>query len=341
MSVPQLSQRPAPRPAPLPGLGPLVPGLVVVAVVVASAFLLGSVVPSLSPLIWSMVLGVALGPAVGRRAALTPGVRVAARHLLRAGVVLLGLRISLDAVRALGMSGLVVAMGTVAVTMVVTIRLGPRLGVPRGLALLIAAGSSICGASAVAAMNSVAQADEEDVAYAIGTVTVFGTLAMLLLPLVGVHALDLGDERTGLWAGASIHEVAQVAGAGAALSVTALKLATLMKLTRVVLLAPAVATVAALRGSGEGRRRLEVPGFVLAFLALILVRAAVPVPEAVLHPAAQTSTALLAAGLGALGLGIRLDAVRRAGLRPLALALVSWLVAAAVSLSLLLLLDVG
>jgi uncharacterized membrane protein YadS len=120
--------------------------------------------------------------------------------------------------------------------------------------------------------------------------------------------------------------------------VAALKLATLMKLTRVVMLAPTVAAVSFLRGGSTTGRTLQVPGFVLAFLALIAVRAALPLPGAFLEAAELLSTALLAAGLAGLGLRIRLGALRAAGPRPLMLGLLSWLVAAAVALALLVLL---
>jgi uncharacterized integral membrane protein (TIGR00698 family) len=145
-----------------------------VAAIVAVAFAFGAVVPSASPLVWGLLIGVVVGPVAARRPDLAAGIRFAGRHLLRVGVALLGLRISVESLGALGAAGVGVAAATVALTMVATVGLGRLLGVDRDMTLLIAAGSSICGASAVAAMNAVSQADEEDVGYAIGTVTVFG-----------------------------------------------------------------------------------------------------------------------------------------------------------------------
>ena len=338
--VPSEPRRPPLGLRPLGGLGPLGPGLLLVVLIVAAAFVLQAVVPSASPLVWGLVIGLAVGPVAGRRPELAAGVAFAGRHLLRVGVALLGLRISLDSLGALGVAGVAVAAATFALTMVATVGLGRLLGVDRDMTLLIAAGSSICGASAVAAMNAVSRADEEDVGYAIGTVTVFGTVAMLGVPLAG-GLLGLPEGQTGLWAGASIHEVGQVAGAGAALSVAALKLATLMKLTRVVMLAPTVAVVSFLRGGETTGRKLQVPGFVVAFLLLIGARAALPLPATFLDAAELASTALLAAGLTGLGLKIRLGALRAAGARPLVLGLLSWLVAAGVALPLLVLFDLG
>ena len=177
-----------------------------------------------------MGLGVLLAPLAVRQPSAGPGVAFASRPLLRAGVALLGLRISLHAVSGLGVRGIAVAVGVVVITMLVTIVLGRMLGVEPSLAILIGAGSAICGASAIAAMQGVARADEDRVGYAIGTVTLFGSIAMLTIPYVLVPGFGMSDRLGGLWAGASIHEVAQVAAAGAALSPAALKIAALMKL---------------------------------------------------------------------------------------------------------------
>jgi uncharacterized membrane protein YadS len=133
-----------------------------------------------------------------------------------------------------------------------------------------------------------------------------------------------------VWAGASIHEVAQASAAGAVVSAAALKVATLVKLCRVVLLAPAIALVAKRGPDAAGPR---VPRFVLAFLALVAARSLVAIPDAALDAAAAVSTVLLAAGLAALGLAVRPRALAGAGVRPLLLGLAAWGVAAATALA--------
>jgi uncharacterized integral membrane protein (TIGR00698 family) len=314
----------------------VLPGLVLVGALAGTGFLLAAAIPAVSAVIWAMLLGAATAPLFRRAPATTAGVRLAARRLLRIGIALLGLRISIAELAALGAGGAILAAGTVTLTMLGTVLLGRLLGVSRRLTLLIAAGSSICGASAVAAMQTASGADEEDVAYAMATVTLYGTLAMVLIPIVALQILHLSPERAGLWAGASIHEVAQVAGAGAAISLAALKVATLVKLARVVLLAPVIAAVSA-AVSGPGRRAgIGVPAFVLAFLAMVLVRSTLPVPDEILTAASLTSTLLLAAALAALGLQIDVGALRRAGLRPLLLGLGASLLATGAALMLVL-----
>ncbi|MDX6524810.1 MAG: hypothetical protein QOI43_321 [Gaiellales bacterium] len=322
----------------------MLPGLALVAAVVAAGILLNRAIPQVSALIFAMGLGVLLAPLAVRRTTAAPGIAFASRPLLRAGVALLGLRISLHAVSGLGVRGVAVAVGVVVITMGLTILLARLLGVDPSLAILIAAGSAICGASAIAAMQGVAKADEDRVGYAIGTVTLFGSLAMLTIPYVLVPQLGLSDRLGGLWAGASIHEVAQVAAAGAAISPAALKIAALMKLTRVVLLAPTVAIAAWMRGGKDEATTgsaLPVPGFVLAFLALVVLRTVVSVPQVVLSIDNWAVTILLGGALAALGLKTTLASFRAAGGRPLLLGLGAWAVALLVSLGLLAALEVG
>jgi uncharacterized integral membrane protein (TIGR00698 family) len=314
------------------GGAPAWAGLGLVAVLVAAGFAGHALVPAASPLLWAMALGVLLAPVAQARPAMAPGVRVAASHGLRLGVALLGLQLSLSELASVGLAGVVIAAATIAATMGATIWLGRRLKVDPKLTLLLAAGCGICGASAIAAMNSVAGARQEDVGYALATITVLGTVAILGLPPAAA-ALGLGDTQSGMWVGASIHEVAQATAAGAVISAAALKVATLVKLCRVVMLAPVIA----IAGSGEGVR-MRVPAFVVGFAVLVGVRSITDLPEGLLDGAAVVSTVLLAGGLAALGLGIRPRALWAAGLRPLLLGVAASLVAAATALGLVLLL---
>ncbi|HEY8584786.1 MAG TPA: putative sulfate exporter family transporter [Capillimicrobium sp.] len=320
--------------------------LALIAAVVAAAFGLAELVPAVSPLIGAMLLGALAAPLAARCRVVRHGgaqldsdrVGEAARWLLRAGIVLLGLRISLGDLAALGLAGAAIAAGTLAATLAATLALAPRMRVERDLALLIGAGSAICGASAIAAMQPLTRARDADVGLAVATVTLFGTLAMLAIPAAG-PALGLDARATGLWAGAAIHEVAQVAAAGAAISAVGLQLATLVKLGRVALLAPAVATMGALRGRGGGGPAVApVPFFVLAFLGCVLARTLLPIPPLALDAAALAATLLLAGGLAGLGLGVRPAALRAAGPRPLLLGAAAALTAALTALALVALL---
>lgn len=190
------------------------PGLLLVAIGVAAAYLISSLVPVASALIVTVALGV-----LARNSGLAgdwalPGTKLATRELLRAGVVLLGLQLAVGQVLELPSGVLLVVALTVAVTFAATLAAGRLLGVSvsRGTTLLVATGFSICGASAAAAMDAVSESDEEDLATAAALVTIFGGAALFCLPML-YGPLGLDSVRAGTWAGASVHEVAQVVAA--------------------------------------------------------------------------------------------------------------------------------
>jgi uncharacterized integral membrane protein (TIGR00698 family) len=269
-------------------------------------------------------------------AALRPGLRFANRTLLRAGVVLLGLRLSLTDVRDLGGPTLLAVVLVVAATFFGTRWLGARFGLSPGFALLVATGFSICGASAIAAAEPFSDATEEELAYALSLVTLCGTLAIFVLPPLGA-LLGLPDEVFGAWVGASVHDVGQVVAAASTHGSVALRAAVVVKLTRVVLLAPIVTGLALTR-----KRRCAdtpttdvspLPLFVVLFLVAVVARTVLDIPAATLDAAEQLETWLLGAGLFALGCGVDLSRLRRLGGRPLALGLASWAMIAALGLA--------
>ena len=313
----------------------LAPGVLAAAAVAALCAGLTLVVPVLPGLLVAIAVGAVARSAGLVPAALDPGLAWAGRRLLRAGVVLLGLQLSLGDLLGLGLREVAVLLVTVAATFSATLWLGPRLGVGRPLTLLVATGFSICGAAAVAGMSPVAEADEEDVATAVALVTVYGSIALVALPVVA-GALGLSDRVAGLWAGMSVHEVAQVVAAAGTVSAAALTVAVVAKLARVLLLAPLVAGVGVVRrrsgASTGGRRAPLVPLFVVGFVVAVLVRSAGLVPDAVLPAVKPVTTLALAAAMTALGTQIHVGRLVRTGGRPLLLGAVSTVVAAGVSL---------
>lgn len=305
----------------------VVPGLAVAAVGALVAEAAHRLVPATSPLVLAAVAG-ALATNFGLvpRAA-RPGLELAARRLLRCGVVLLGLRLSLSEAAELGWLGLTVVVVVVAVTFTGTRWLGARLGVSPGLSLLTATGFAVCGASAVAAMQGVAREREEDVAFAVALVTLFGTLALLVLPPAS-HLLGLDGADLGMWVGASVHDVAQVVATASSGGSEALRFAIVVKLSRVLLLAPLVALMSVqLRRSritAGDQRPPVVPLFVVGFAAMVLVRSTGVLHTTVLDVARTVETALMAAALVGLGAAVDLRRLRRTGARPLLLGALSW-----------------
>lgn len=314
-------------------LGPILPGLLLSGLVAAVAFALREVpgLSALSPLILAILIGMAIRNLIGTPEAVRAGMAFCLKRILRAGIVLLGLQLTMQQVLAVGGAGVALLVVTVLATFIFTTLLGRILGVNAGLTQLIAAGSSICGASAVIATNTVTRARDEDVAYAIACVTVFGSLSMVLMPVIG-GALELAPRTYGLWTGASVHEVAQVVAAAYAHGAEAGEFGTIAKLTRVMMLAPLVLTLGMLaarrlgRDGGEaGKAAPQVPWFVLGFIAMVGLASTGWVPEAT-QPVTTTLTQfMLATALAAMGLETDVRKLAAEGLRPALLGAGSWL----------------
>ena len=317
------------------------PGLAVVAIGTAAALAVNRLVPGLSALTVAVVLGVLVGGALP--AGTEDGVRWATRRCLRAGVVLLGLQLGVSAVVDLGLAAVLAVLATVVLAFGGTLLLGRVLGVSRGLGLMVATGFSICGAAAIAAMDSVTRTDKRDVATGITLVTLYGTVAIGLVPLIG-GAVGMSDEHLGAWSGLAVHEVAQVVAAASPAGAAAVAVAVVVKLTRVLLLAPLVAAVSVAErraDDGTGTRPPLVPLFVVGFLAMIAVRSTGLVPEEVLSVARVATTVLLAAALFALGTAVRPGALLRTGRRGLVLGALSTLLVAGVGYGALLVTGAG
>ncbi|RSN63762.1 YeiH family protein [Actinomadura sp. WAC 06369] len=309
------------------------PGVSVAATGAGAAMVLAGFAPALSPLTVAVLLGVLVGGALP--AATADGLAWATRRFLRAGVVLLGLQLGLAEVLRLGPGTLAAVVVTVAAGFAGTIALGRLVGVPRGLGLMVATGFSVCGASAIAAMDGAARTEREDVAGGVALVTVYGSAAMVLVPFLGARVFGLDGEALGMWAGLSVHEVGQVVAAASPAGAAAVGTAVVVKLTRVVLLAPMVAAVGVLerrRPGGAGARPPIVPLFVVGFLAAVALRGADVLPGAVLAGAADVSTVLLAAAMFGLGTSVRVGTLLRTGRRGLVLGALSTALVGGVSL---------
>lgn len=320
--------------ATLPGLG-LTFGIAVLATA-AHRF---SGIPALSPLVVAMVLGMALRNLVGTPGAARPGIGFSLRRVLRFAIVLLGFQLTLEQLRAVGLPGVAVIAVVLAATFAFTRWAGRALGVEARLAELIAAGTSVCGASAVIATNTVTRGTDEDVAYAIACVTVFGSLSMIAMPLLG-EMLAMGPAHYGIWVGATVHEVAQVVGAGFQHGPEAGQAATVAKLSRVMLLAPLILVLGTLarRGGKAAHGAAPTPWFVLGFIAVVLLNSALPLPEP-LHAEVVALTAfLLTMALAAMGLETDIRKLRAKGIRPLALGALAWLFISTLGLGLVALL---
>jgi uncharacterized integral membrane protein (TIGR00698 family) len=316
------------------------PGLALAGAAVATGFAVNSQLSNLSALTVSLLIGALLGNLGLIPSVADAGLKFAARHLLRAGIVLLGLQLSLREVAHLGGKGFVAVIAVVIITFFGTQFIAQWLGVSPGLGLLTATGYSICGVSAISAMTGAVDGDE-DATYAIALVTMFGSICIFALPILG-HLFDMGNVRFGLWAGSSVHDVAQVVATSTAYSSESLKGAVIVKLSRVILLAPLVAYFAYQHRSINNRsinsdatvvKTSPLPMFIILFLAMVCVRTTGYLSDDALLQFKNFEKVSLAMALVGLGAGVNIKRLRVLGSRPLLLGLLSWLLVMGTSLA--------
>lgn len=268
------------------------PGLLAAAVLACAAgWIAGGLGDPLArnPVLVSMLFGLLIGHVFGCPDALRPGLDFTKRQLLRLGIVLLGFRITVVLLSDLGLTPIAIAAGELVLVLVLLRWLAVRLlGIDRELALLIAVGSAVCGAAAILSVAALARGRERHAGVAITLITLMGTVALLLYPIgfLGGFLPGLDERGFGITVGASIFELAQVYGASFAVSEGALNIATLVKLSKVVLLIPLLLVLGWIqeRGSeGGARHRVPVPWFVVGFLAVLLLNSLLTV-----HPVARS-----------------------------------------------------
>ncbi|MFT2815638.1 YeiH family protein [Leifsonia sp. A12D58] len=323
------------------------PGFGVAAVAALLAWGIHLLFPAVPLLTAAVALGIIVAQIPAARPALSgvlaPGLSLASKRLMRIGIVLLGLKLSIFDIAGLGWVAIATTIAVVLLTFAGTYWLGRWFKLPGHQPLLIATGFSICGASAIGAMSGVVKAKDEETATPVALVTLCGTLAIGVLPLLW-HPLGLSSLQYGHWVGASVHDVGQVVATAQIAGSAALAVAIVVKLTRVLMLAPIVAvasivehrkhTAALADGTATdtaSKRPPIVPLFVAGFIAAVLIRSFIPLPEAVLDAADTAQTALLAMALFGLGSAVRLGALVKTGGRALGVGLLSWLLVAALA----------
>ncbi len=324
------------------GIPALVPGLLLSAAIAGAGFSLRQL-PGLavfSPMILAIIAGMAFHNLIGTPHRAKAGVTFSLRRILRLAIVLLGLQLTAEQVVEVGARGLLVIALSLTGTFLFTVWMGRLLGVERKLTELIAAGTSICGASAVIATNTVTRAPDEDVAYAVACVTVFGSIAMFSYPLLPA-LLHLDAHAYGLWSGASIHEIAQVVAAAFQQGQQAGEFGTIAKLARVMLLAPVVITLGLLAarrarhgGHAHASTKAPLPWFIFGFIALVGINSIVTIPAEARAVIVTATTFLLSMALAAMGLETDFAKLKAKGLRPLTLGLLAFVFIASFSLTL-------
>jgi uncharacterized integral membrane protein (TIGR00698 family) len=328
-----------------------VPGLLLTAAIACAALQLASLnrlaATGISALTLAIVIGMVVGNTFYPRLAnrLDAGVAFSKQRLLRLGIIVYGLRLTFQDIAGVGIAGVIIDAIVLSSTFGLAWWAGTRLfGLDRTTALLIGAGSSICGAAAVMAAEPVVRGRADQVTVAVATVVVFGTLAIFVYPALfhlANHArgLALSPRAYGIYAGSTIHEVAQVVAAGRAISDAAANTAVITKMVRVMMLAPFLLLLSTYLSRGARQRNdapsatdphaalIVVPWFAVGFIAVAALNSLAHLPAPFIKAATSVDTVMLAMAMAALGLTTRWSAIRCAGIKPLALAalLFAWL----------------
>nr|MBA2380589.1 putative sulfate exporter family transporter [Chloroflexota bacterium] len=304
-------------------------GLLLATAVAAAARSITGFAPSIvSEVTVAILIGLVIGriPA-GRNAVLAPGLKLAAERVLRLGIILLGAKLSVQQIAGIGGPAALIIVVTMATALTIVLVLSRAASVDGRLAVLLAVGAAVCGNTAVVATSPVINARPRDTAYAVATVTLFGTIAVFAYPLIG-HSFHFGDAVFGLWAGIAINDTSQVVAAGSAFSPGALQVATVVKLIRNALMAPLLLGIAWIwsrrtgdAGDARAGLRRAVPLFVLGFLALSGLRSAGLIDPGLAATFETIARSLILVALAAVGLNVKLEELRSVGPRPLLIGL--------------------
>lgn len=330
------------------------PGVVLCVGIALVATGLGRLVPVVGAPVFGIVIGAIVAAFLRPGASSDAGAGWAGRYVLQASVVVLGSGLSIGQVLQTGWHSLPVMLGTLAVALVGAWLIGRGLGLGGGVTMLIGVGTGICGASAIAATQSVIRAKAADVVYAIGTIFTFNVIAVLTFPFIG-RALGLSDHAFGLWAGTAINDTSSVVAASFSFSAAAGAYGVVVKLTRTLMIIPITIALAIVRrrrevragaGAGAGAAavaatdtrgvswRSIVPLFLVWFLVSVIANSLGVIPAA-WHPSLSAlGTFMITVALAGIGLGTRISVLKQAGYRPLALGASLWALVALASLGL-------
>ena len=318
-----------------------IPGLALTAVITGAAVWAGSIPAiagaGMSALTLAILFGMVIGNTVYPKLwqSCDGGVIFAKQHLLRLGIILYGFRLTFSQIADVGVSGIVIDVLTLSSTFLMACWLGQKVfGLDKHTSWLIGAGSSICGAAAILATEPVVKAEASKVTVAVATVVIFGTLAIFLYPaMYPLVSHWFSPETYGIYIGSTMHEVAQVVAAGHAISPEAENAAVIAKMLRVMMLAPFLLILAArvkqlAPANAEQKSKITIPWFAILFIVVAIFNSFHLLPQSVVQMLITLDTILLAMAMAALGVTTHISALKKAGAKPLLMALVLfiWLI---------------
>lgn len=301
------------------------PGLALVIAIAVPAMFLGPLFPLLGGAVIAMLLGLGCRSVYQPGAALQPGLQFASKQVLQYSIVGLGFSLPIHEVVRTGLTSLPVSLITLAVAFAVALAVGKLLHIPEKLKILIGAGTAICGGSAIAAITPVLRPDDHDTAYALSTIFLFNIVAVMIFPALGRH-FGMSDTGFGLWAGTAINDTSSVVAAAYAWNNFAGEYATIVKLTRAMMIVPVTLVLGLLFSRGRGAAAVplhkNVPWFIVLFVLASVVNEWLP--PALTAAIRQLAPFMIVLALAGIGLSTDVQRLRRAGWKPLLLGLVVW-----------------
>lgn len=313
-----------------------IPGIGASFLLAIPAWILGSILPIIGAPIFAIVGGMALS-FFKRPKALEGGIAFSGKKILQYSIVFLGFGLDLGVVAKVGAESLGVMVFTLAAAFLTAYFLGRALKLDSKINILVGVGTAICGGSAIAATAPVINADEGEVAYSISTIFLFNIIAVFLFPFIG-HLARMSQQSFGLWAGTAINDTSSVVAAAFSFGDAAGRYATVVKLTRTLMIIPVTLTLAFFqikKGAGD-RGSLDmkkiVPWFVFAFLGASIVRSLALLPAAAFSALPEVGKFGICVAMAAIGLRSNPIKLIRNGIRPILLGLACWIAVATVAL---------
>ncbi len=257
-----------------------------------------------------------------------PSLDLAAGRILKIGICLLGFRLAFSEITEIGSPiGIIVVIAVVIIVFFGIQKISTTFSVNKSLSLLVASGFSICGVSAIAAMKPLSGADEEETGYAVGLVTLFGSIAVFVFPIVH-EIFQLDENLFGWWIGLSVHDTGQVVAAASAVSESTLDSAVLVKMCRILMLAPLLMFVSITQQNREKIKTkwsLPIPFFIVGFIAAATIRSTSLFSDELIQNIGQVRNFLITIAMFGLGSGVRIRGLKKLGRQPMALGFVSWI----------------
>jgi uncharacterized integral membrane protein (TIGR00698 family) len=288
----------------------------------------------LGPMVTAILLAIGYRQAGGYPQKIHTGIQFTSKKVLRYAIILFGFKLNIDVIINQGLGLLARDVVTILLAMAITMLAAKWLKADASLSLLLAVGTGVCGAAAIAAVSPIVKAKDEDTAIGVGIIALAGTIFTILYTLARpfVHLTNI---QYGIWSGISLHEIAHVAAAAAPAGANALAIALLAKLGRVLLLIPLCFGLAfwmRKRDLSEEKVRLEFPWFLVGFMVTSLLGTYILIPKFIMQQLAALSSFLLTAAMVGLGLNVSFQALRTKAWKPLLAMLVASVVLSVYSL---------